>query len=276
VITLAPILIFVLVAALYFLLRGSAGTGKPPSFGSTDTLDAVLAAYRAGDYETALQLSEGLKQRGSETPEYCFFRGKSLYEIGKLEEAEASLRQSLTLEKDKRRRALSQEALGSVLLEQKRYTDAVACFEGCIADWPDRGCSHRAIAETGLRQGIWMAEALRRAQKAVEIDRAAHALTAEIHNVNLGMALATLAWATAVQSRDAAEVDRLTAAAVQLGDEDTKSVMSQVYCHAGLAYAVLGKRDECARHFEQAAAADPRGNFGRLAQQRLADLSSAR
>jgi tetratricopeptide (TPR) repeat protein len=262
-------------AALYFLWRGRAGTGKPRTLGSTDPLDAVLAAYQAGDYETALRLTEGLKRRGSETPEYCFFRGKSLYEIGKLEDAEASLRQSLTLEKDKRRRALSQEALGSVLLEQKRYTEAVACFEGCIADWPDRGCSHRAIAETGLRQGIWIAEAFGRAQKAVEIDRAAQALSAEIHNVNLGMALATLAWATAVHSRDAAEVDRLTAAAVQLSGEDTKSVMSQVYYHAGLAYAALGKTEESARHFEQAAASDPRGNFGRLAQQWRANLSSA-
>lgn len=261
-------------AALYFLLRG-AGTGKRRSLGSADPLDAVLAAYQAGDYETALERAEGLKRRGSETAEYCFFRGKSLYELGKLEEAEASLRQSLPLEKEQRRRALSQEALGSVLLEQKRYTDAVASFEGCIADWPDRGCSHRAIAETGLRQGIWIAEAFSRAQEAVEIDRAAHALSAEIHNVNLGMALATLAWAAAVHSGDAAEVDRLTAAAVQLSGEDTKSVMSQVHYHAGMAYAALGKTEESARHFERAAAADPRGNFGRLAQQRRANLSSA-
>jgi hypothetical protein len=49
----------------------------------------------------------------------------------------------------------------------------------------------------------------------------------------------------------------------------------RVQASAPASDAALGKTEESTHHFEQAAAADPRGNFGRLAQQRRANLSSA-
>src|SRR5881275_2127136 len=39
-------------------------------------VNAVMAAYREGDYETGLQKTEGLKDGFSKTAEYCFFAAR--------------------------------------------------------------------------------------------------------------------------------------------------------------------------------------------------------
>ena len=229
------------------------------------SLEAVLAAYRRGDYQTALREAEGLKKGSSKTLEYCFFRGSMLYELGKLPEAEATIRKAIPMTKDPRSLALTWEKLGYILMEQGRYADAIPCFETCVRIWSDRGCGHRAIAEAELRQGA-IQEALSRARHAVEIDRKAQALTPQIHNLNLGESLATLAWAVAEDSRDPAAVEQLLAEAFPLCGEDAKPLLAQLHYHAGRAHAALGLTDKSAYHFRQAAALDPQGNFGRLAQ----------
>jgi tetratricopeptide (TPR) repeat protein len=262
--------ILILLAAIlgffYFLLR--VWRNRRQAGGAADSLaalNAVLESYRRGDFEIGLGLVEGLKDGSSKTPQYCFFRGKMLYQLGRLAEAEACLTEGRGLENDQRRVALCSEALGYAVLEQLRYADAIVHFENCIRIWPDRGCGHRAVAETMLRQGN-AKDALVRARKAEEIDRAAQALTPEIHNLNLAEALATLAWAVAAGSGDRAEVDKLVAEALTLCTEDRKPVLAQLRYHAGRAYAALGMAEKSAEHFRHAVALDPQGNFGRLAR----------
>ena len=73
---------------------------------TTKAINAVMAAYRGGDYRTALQRAESLKDGSSNTAEYCFFRGSMLHHLGKLDDAESNLREGLALETDPRQRAL--------------------------------------------------------------------------------------------------------------------------------------------------------------------------
>src|SRR5262249_52475077 len=148
------------------------------------------------------------------------------------QEAEAALRKGVPYETELRRIALSRETLGLVLLEEQRWSDALACFEACVRDWPDRGCSRRAIAETKLRQGD-VAEAVSHARAAVETDRTAKALNPEVHDVNLSEALATLAWAVAEHSGDKDEVDRLLGEALPLCEGKAKPAVAQVNYYAG-------------------------------------------
>jgi tetratricopeptide (TPR) repeat protein len=193
-----------------------------------------------------------------------------LYELGKLEEAEAHLRETLTLHlafnDDARRVALTNEAIGYTLMERGRYKEAIAYFDACTREWPDRGCAHRAVAEAWLRQGDGV-QGLSHARRAAEIDRAAKALNAEIHNLNLAEALATLAWAVAESSSDAAQVDRLVEEAVPLCGNRAKPILGQIHYHVGRAYAAVGLAERSTQHLEQAMAVDPRGNFGRLARE---------
>jgi tetratricopeptide (TPR) repeat protein len=230
-----------------------------------NALDAVIASYRAGDYQTALQQAEGLKHGFSKTPEYCFFRGTMLHQLGKFQDAEASLREGLPLQPDARSHALANNVLGTVLMDLKSYPEAIACFEDSIRAWPERGTGYREIAEVWLRQGRELPEALARARRAVEIDRASPALSAETHDLRVGEDLALLAWAEAANSSDPQKVDALLAEAFPLCANAAKMVQAQQHYYAGRAYSALQLREKAAEHFLQARTVDPQGQFGRLA-----------
>src|SRR5437764_14952728 len=85
-----------------------------PAIRTTKAINAVMAAYRGGDYRTALQRAESLKDGSSNTAEYCFFRGSMLHHLGKLD-AESNLREGLALETDRHKRALVDNVIASVL-----------------------------------------------------------------------------------------------------------------------------------------------------------------
>lgn len=230
-----------------------------------NALELVTASYRAGDYQTALQQAEGLKHGFSKTAEYCFFRGTMLHQLGKFSEAEASLREGLALETEARRQALASNVLGTVLMDMERYPEALSCFEDSIRVWLDRGTGHREIAEVWLRQGRNLPEALTRARRAVEIDRASPALSAETHEYRVGEDLALLAWAEAANSSNIERVDALLAEAFPLCASAAKMVQAQQHYYAGRAYSALQLLEKAAEQFLQARTVDPQGQFGRLA-----------
>jgi len=233
-------------------------------------VNAVMAAYREGDYETGLQKTEGLKDGFSKTAEYCFFRGTMLHHLGRLGEAEASLREGLPLEDKPSRRALVYNTLASVLMNQGRFPEAIAFFENAGRAWPDRGSSHRGIAEVWLRQGREFPEALDHARQAVEIDRAASGMKKEALDTRLGEDLATLAWAVAANSTVAAnaqtisEVESLLVEAFQLCGTKTKPVLAQIHFEAGKAYASLKMPGKSQEQFHKAQEMDPNGIHARL------------
>jgi len=178
---------------------------------TTKAINAVMAAYRGGDYRTALQRAESLKDGSSNTAEYCFFRGSMLHHLGKLDDAESNLREGLALETDPRQRALVYNVIASVLMDQERFPESIAFFENAGRAWPDRGANHRGIAEVWLRQGREFSEALDHARQAVEIDRHAPGMKKEALDSRLGEDLAVLAWAVAANSGEAREVESLLA-----------------------------------------------------------------
>src|SRR6266571_3245925 len=167
---------------------------------TTKAINAVMAAYRGGDYRTALQRAESLKEGSSNTAEYCFFRGSMLHHLGKLDDTESNLREGLALETDPRQRALVYNVIASVLMDQERFPESIAFFENAGRAWPDRGANHRGIAEVWLRQGREFSEALDHARQAVEIDRHATGMKKEALDSRLGEDLAVLAWAVAANS----------------------------------------------------------------------------
>jgi len=247
------LIIVVAWALLYFWQRWIRGV-----------LAAQLAAYRSGDYEAQMRAAAPL--RVLKPRAYLFFRGSALLNLGRSQEAEACLRRSLLMEKKRRLKALCESQLGHVLLAQQRYADAIAWFGSSIADRPQRGGGYRGIAETLLRQGVQPAEALRQARQAAVLDEVNTAPGAESRDINFSESLATLAWAEAVNSGAAAEVERLLSKAFTLCPETTVPVRAELHYLAGRAYAAQGKTDESAREFERAAKLDPHGNYGRSAK----------
>lgn len=238
-------------------------------------INAVMAAYRDGDYETGLQKAEALKDPLNpfkKSAEYCFFRGTMLHHLGRLQEAEASLREGLPLEDEASRRALAYNTLATVLMDQSRYPEAIAFFENAASAWPGRGSSHAGIAEVWLRQGREFPEALQQARQAVEIDRAASGMKKEALDSRLGEDLAILAWAVAANSTltansgAATEVDSLLVESFKLCGTNTKPILAQIHYQAGKAYEALEMPEKAREHFRQAAEVDPKGIYGRLAR----------
>lgn len=227
-------------------------------------MKAVMTAYRAGDYETAIEKAEKLKDGAKKTPEYCCVRGEMLHHAGRLDEAQASLREALPLHDDPREKALVYDMLASVLMDQARYTEAIAFYDSAGRAWPDRGSNQRGIAEVWLRQGRELKEAADCARQAVEIDRRATGMTKEALDTRLGEDLAVLAWAVAANSGDVGQVDRLVTEAFQLCDRKTKPILSQIHYHAGQAYEALNIPERSQDHFRLAREIDPKGIFARL------------
>jgi tetratricopeptide (TPR) repeat protein len=271
------LLIWVAVAVLiYFLFFGRKRDGViGRAVRAMKAINAVMAAYREGDYEAGLKKTEALKDPLnplSKSAEYCFFRGTMLHHLGRLDEAEASLREGLPLEEDPRQRALVYNTIASVLMDQGRYPEAIAFFENAGRAWPDRGSNHSGIAEVWLRQGREFPEALNHARQAVEIDRAASGMKKEALDSRLGEDLAMLAWAVAANSTvaansgAAADVESLLAESFKLCGTKTKPILAQIHYQAGKAYEALKMREKAGEHFRQAAEVDPKGIYGRLSK----------
>lgn len=229
-------------------------------------MSAVTAAYREGDYETALAKTEDLKDRSLTTAPYCFFRGSMLHHLGRFEEAEASLREGLFLERNHRQQALAMNTLASVLMDQTRFAEAIEFYERAGRAWPDRGAAHRGIAEVSLRQCSDLPKALLEARRAVEIDEHAEGMPKEILEHRLGEDLAVLAWALAANSADASEVESTLSRALQLCSTNSKPALALVHYHAGRAYSALQMREKSEEHFRQAAEIDRQGICGRMAR----------
>ncbi len=216
-------------------------------------LDPVMAAYRLGQYEKARTLTSD-----------PFLQAEMLIQLDRAAEGEQLLRQMAQTEQEPKRMAMVQSQIGQVLMRQQRYDEAMECFERALRDWPERGSTHRDIAEWWLRQGSNSAEALRWARLAVEKEMAGRGLSADSKAISLGQELATLAWSVAVHSHDEAEVDRLADQVAFPGTTPMCSLaMSSV--HFGKAYAALGYTDRGALYFESAAQQDPNGIWGREA-----------
>jgi len=257
---------------LYYLIWYGAHRGHRQiarGIQTLNALEAVQSSYRAGDYESALQQSEALKRGSSKTPEHCFFRGTMLHQLGKFAESEASLLEGLPLESDLHRRALASNTLGVVLMDMERYPEALAAFEEAIRMWPDRGTGHREVAEVWLRQGRELAQALQRARRALEIDRASQAPSAETHNLRIAEDASLLAWAIAANSGNSQEVETLLAEAFPLTANAPKAIQAQVRFYAGQAYAALEMPEKSASRFSEASKMDPQGQFGRMARAML-------
>ena len=265
-------LLTILAATLYAIWRGRR---------QRSTLSAYMKAHRRGDYEIALQIAEGFRERGAITRSYCFHHGSSLMQLGKLDEAETWLLQSVSLskrneahqpgtagiERQIRLTALGSSTLGQLYLEQSRYDEALTCFEESLRDWPNRGATHRSIAELWLRRGK-PDEALKWATLAIEKEKSSKPLSKKTGEMNFAEELATLAWAVAEASNDRPRVDKLVAQAIPLA-KISVSTKAQVHYHSGLAYAALGERERSSEYFKKAADMDRLGRWGRAARSRI-------
>ena len=229
-------------------LRACRASGPP---------DPTLEAFRRGDYQTALQ--------GGIASGDAYFQGAMRMQLGQYGEAEELLKQARAAQTEPKLAALANVTLGDLYVAQRRYEEAMKCFNAALSAWSGRGSTHRSVAELWLRRGDNPAEALRWARLAVEKERTESGVTEETKAINLAEDQATLAWAIAVNSRNAAEVKRIDSE-IAMPARTPVSSLAQIHCHLGAAYTILGDSTQSTGHFEYAAKTDPNGLWGRTAQ----------
>jgi len=233
-------------------LKSAAGNGKGAEEAS------IMEAYRKGDYWTA-------RLHAVDPP----FIASMLLQVGQVEQAAQIFQKLLDTKTEPKTAAVANSDLAQAFLELRQYDRALQCLRTAQILWQERGSTDRMIAELWLRRGSNSAEALRAAQRAVEKERAGEGLPPEGKNANLCEALATLAWATAVESLDAA-VDYLLPEAVSLSGTNPVCATSRMHLHFGHAYAALGNMAKTMKHYEEAARLDPNGLSGRAAAELVA------
>ncbi len=233
-------------------------------------IEAFLAPYRRGDYRTALQMTEVFRSVGK-IREYHFFRGGTLARLGDLEGAQRELEQARTT------------VWRVTVRDDPCRTRFDLCKEGTISGGenvlrreprrePNRGSTHRQMAEACLLKGDRSSDAVRWAKLAVDEDRAAKQVPI-IYDMNLSEDLATLAWAVAVDSADRSRVQGLVAEALERMP-DSVYTRAQVLYQSGRAYRAMGDEAESLKMFRQAAEIDSQGELGREARAMAQSITS--
>jgi tetratricopeptide (TPR) repeat protein len=226
--------------------------------------EAIMESYKRGDYEAALKSATAVDDD--------FFKGSTLLQLGRLEQARKCLEQAINGQAHAQLAAIAHVELGHLLLHQENYDRALNEFLLAQRLWPGRAATHRDIAEVWLCRGEKVQEALQHARLAVEKERADPGLSPEIKKINLSENLATLAWAVAVHSGDAAEVPILTAEAIGLCDGSPVSSIAQMYYQCAMAAAAIGNSAQSEQYFQRASEVDPHGIWGRTAQGMIAGV----
>jgi tetratricopeptide (TPR) repeat protein len=235
-----------------------------------------MEPYGRGDYQAALLAAEGLRRGGEVTASYCYFRGANLANLGRLAEGEVWLRRDIAIReelKHKRHMSIGLTSLGHLMLQADRFDEAQECFETSMRHFPGRGSGYRSMAELCLLRRDSPADAVRWAKLAIERDQADPDITPELRKTNLAENAAILAWATAADSHNAADVARLVAQAVSGAGASGVKPTAQVHYHSGCAFAELGDLQTSALYYEEAARLDVQGHWGRSAR---AVLTSSR
>jgi len=239
--------------------------------GGQNLFQLLTDSYNSGQYPNALSMCEMATSCGMEMGP---LRADLLMQVDRFDEAAQALTKYLAMEKEPKSMALAQCVFGDLLLLQHRFDEALERFTRALNLWPDRGATHRSIAEVWLRRGSDAPQALRWAQQAIEKENAEPGVTPETKAANRSMQSATLAWALAASSKDTAEVERLAAEAIGLFSGVAVSSRARVYILIGMAYAEHRNAPKCIEHLENAGRVDPLGAWGREAQKMAAEIKA--
>jgi tetratricopeptide (TPR) repeat protein len=234
------------------------------------TLYWVHLALRQADYATALKRTAQLQRWRGKTAEMLFTEGTIQLFAGQLAQAEARLRDSL-IEGQRRgglfEQSVALENLGCVLMEQRRYDEALPTFESSLKIKPDRGGPYNYLGELYLRQG-------REPQRALElIDRALHYKRATwfsrfIDRYMLGEMWSNRAWALALLNRERESAEAIVRG-LQETDRKFKPALAGLYWRAGQARRFLNDKPAAVDYWQRARQVDPQGLYGQLAAQAL-------
>jgi tetratricopeptide (TPR) repeat protein len=213
-------------------------------------------------YTKALQLLDGPLGWPS-TGLSKLLRVDALFYSGKPREAETILRGMVETEHAAHHKTLAFEHLGRVLLAQGRYDEAQRAFEAAAKLMPGRSAACAGLAEVRLLQGMEPVQALRDAERALELYRASLA-ERKTARERLAIIRGNQAWALAALGRSVESLQAIEAGAREMAP-DYMPEAAGFYWRAGMAMLAIENSTAALGHFRRAAELDPEGYYGRMA-----------
>jgi len=162
-----------------------AGVEPPPPWASSEgkeraKTELAAALLESGNPEAALRLIGRMRDQGSKRPELMVLQGKAMSELGLTDDAETILTQ---VARKHPRQADAHNALGILLMDQKRIEEAIPRFRSATRAAPRNGDVHNNLGFALMAAG--------RHKEAVTVLRKALALDSSRLRTrnNLGFAL---------------------------------------------------------------------------------------
>jgi tetratricopeptide (TPR) repeat protein len=221
-------------------------------------------------YGKALEMLDGPLGWPS-TALWKLMRTDALFCSGGVAEAETILRGLVETEHSAVHKTLAFEHLGRVLLAQGRYDDAKRAFEAVTKLMPGRSAAYAGLAEVRLMQGVEPVQALRDAERALELHRDSLAERKGARE-RLAIIRGNQAWALARLGRSAESQRAIEAGAREMASNYTPEIAG-FYWRAGMAMLAMENATAAVGHFRRAAELDPEGYYGRLAARHLSQHS---
>jgi tetratricopeptide (TPR) repeat protein len=216
-------------------IDGESGAAVPTRITEPMTFADGKAAYEARKYSDATAVFEGYTVRRPDNAWGHYMLGLSAWKSGDLARAESAFQNALRIDPH---HVKSHVNLSRVLLDQKRYDDAVGQLTRAAAIDPSSNEVYRLLARTYHGQGK-TDEALAAYREAIELNE----LDAWSMN-NLGLLL--------LEQRRADEALPLFAKAVEL-----RKAVPAFHNNLGMALEHTGRFRDAAAAYTQALAADP-------------------
>jgi tetratricopeptide (TPR) repeat protein len=230
-------------------------------------LRAMNQAVRRGDYEGALNIIRWFHFYNPSGSEALRLSGHILLLAGRYREAEDALRRSFTSSHAAATYGMALEYLGDTLMEERRYDEALRCFEAALHTFTWLRRPYRGMAEMLLRQGQDPRKALECIEKIIDYSGLSKL---EIRNNGRPQDdyWSLKAWALASIGRSS-EVPGAIENALKATSPKCRPDLAATHYRAGMAMQVLGNISEAQEHFRRAVEFDPNGRRGTLAKAAL-------
>lgn len=215
-------------------------------------------ALRRADYDRALLLMH--KMKGLAEHE---FQGTIVALAGRPKEAEAIIGKLASEACAPMVRARRLTILAEVLMDQGRWAQAQEMLEEAIRSDIGIGNPCSALADWYLLQGIEPQQALDLVEQS-NTALGSVALKSSARNAILAFRFATKALALARLGRHR-EAESAIMEAFRTADAKNVPGMAFLHWYAGMAFAAMGRPSKASDHFQEAAAIDAQGKYGKLA-----------
>jgi len=230
-----------------------------------------IRAARRGDYEGALRVARRFHFYNPDGGSVLMQKGNILLLAGRLREAEDAERRALAALRSRGEQARALEALGSVLLAQDRFDEAMRSYEASLNAAPGYLRPYRGMAEVMLRRDHDGARALEYVEKFGKPQWSARSRF--LINGKLSDDYWSLkAWSLAESGRGS-EVMPAVAEAIRNTNSKSRPDLSTTYCRLGFAMQAIGRQTEAEEYWKKARDVDPGGRWSALVKRALGETN---